>query len=144
MPHNYWICFYLNFSSFTKKKHVNVFPILFLLDLQKQIQKKTDELEIYGKRYKSMKNMLKKCKESSYKPPSYSNSSTQKKYGFIKRGYNGGYCTAFNYAGCGGNQNKFDSKRKCQKFCRGYRLPKKCKLRIKKGRPCKPYEAPPY
>ena len=83
--------------------------------------------------------MLKECKE----PPSYSNSSTQKKFGFINTSY-GRICKAFNYAGCGGNQNKFDSKRKCQKFCRGYRLPKKCKLRIKKGRPCKPYETPPY
>ena len=95
-----------------------------------------------------MKKMLKECKESSYKAPSYSNSSTQKKFGFIKRSYGGGICKAFNYAGCGGNQNKFDSKRKCLKFCRprGYRrrLPKKCTLRIKKGRPCKPYEAPPY
>ena len=98
-----------------------------------------------------MKNTLKKCKESSYKPPSYSNSSTQKKFGFIKRNYGGGICKAFDYAGCGGNQNKFDSKRKCQKVCRrfkgpngGYHWPKKCTLRIEKGRPCKPYEAPPY
>ena len=93
-----------------------------------------------------MKKMLKECKESSYKPPSYSNSSTQKKFGFIKTTY-GGRCKAFNYAGCGGNRNKFNSKHECKKFCRrkGYRLPKTCKLRISKGRPCKPYEAPrPY
>ena len=136
--------FLFKFFELNLNKHVNDFPKLFLLELQKQIQEKTDELKTFAARYKSMKKMLKECKESSYKPPSYSNSSTQKKYGFIKRGYNRGYCKAFNYAGCGGNQNKFDSKRKCQNFCRGYRLPKKCKLRIKKGRPCKPYEAPPY
>ena len=92
-----------------------------------------------------MKGWLKKCEESSYKP-----ASTQEKFGFIKIGY-GGICKAFDYAGCGGNQNKFDSKRKCHKVCRrfkgtngDYRWPKKCTLRIKKGRPCKPYEAPPY
>ena len=95
-----------------------------------------------------MKDMLKKCKESSYKPPSYSNSSTQKKFGFIKRDY-GGICKPFNYAGCGGNRNKFNSKRECKKVCRprGYtrKYPKQCKLRISKGRRCKPYEAPrPY
>ena len=139
--------FLFKFFELHLNKHVNDFPKLFLLELQKQIQEKTDELKTFGARYKSMKNMLKKCKESSYKPPSYSNSSTQKKFGFIKRSYGGGICKAFNYAGCGGNQNKFDSKRKCLKFCRprGYgRLPRKCTLRIKKGRPCKPYETPPY
>ena len=137
--------FLFKFFELHLNKHVNDFPKLFLLELQKQIQEKTDELKTFGARYKSMKKMLKECKESSYKPPSYSNSSTQKKFGFIKTTY-GGRCKAFNYAGCGGNQNKFDSKSKCYTVCRrgSYGLPNKCTLRIKKGRPCKPYEAPPY
>ena len=138
--------FLFKFFELHLNKHVNDFPKLFLLELQKQIQEKTDELKTFGARYKSMKKMLKECKESSYKPPSYSNSSTQKKFGFINTSY-GGICKAFNYAGCGGNQNKFDSKHKCLNVCRKRgrrRLPKKCTLRIKKGRPCKPYETPPY
>ena len=81
-------------------------PIHIYLDLKKE----KDRLE---KKLQDTLGKLKKCEQPG--------AGKKIKYGFsMDRGFPKG-CRPFEYLGCGGNQNRFSSKYRCQKKCKGMR-----------------------
>ena len=76
------------------------------------LKKEIETLKIYKSKFRHILAKLKKCEQQAGSNP------PRKKYGFIKGKYGKGECAPFDFFGCGGNQNRFSSKRKCQYICK--------------------------